>query len=88
MSATASALCYGIYAIESETARKYPALILTTLFVAYGIARYLLLVFSRDEGGEPADVLLKDPHVLGSVVLFIVAAVLAVSGVQIPLLER
>ncbi len=88
ITATAAALCYGIYAIDSSTARKYPALILTTLFVVYGVARYVLLVFSRDEGGEPADVLLKDPHILGSVLLFVAASVVAVSGVSIPLLEQ
>ncbi|MBI5706834.1 MAG: decaprenyl-phosphate phosphoribosyltransferase [Armatimonadetes bacterium] len=86
--ATASTLCYGIYAIESETARKFPALILSTLFVAYGIARYLLLVFTKEEGGEPADILLRDPHVLASVVLFVASAVFALSGVQVPLLDR
>jgi 4-hydroxybenzoate polyprenyltransferase len=86
--ATASALCYGIYAIESDTAAKYPALILTTVFVSYGIARYVFLIFTRDEGGEPADVLFGDPHILGSVVLFLITAVIAVSGVHIPLLEK
>lgn len=85
--ATASSLCYGIYAIESSTAREHPALILTTVFVVYGIARYLLLVFTKQEGGEPADILLKDRHVLVSVILFVAVALLAVSGVQIPLLD-
>lgn len=84
-SATAAALCYGIYSIESETARKYPTLAVTTLFVAYGIGRYLFLVFSRDEGSEPEAILLRDPHVLGSVLLFLFAAVAAVSGWQVPL---
>jgi 4-hydroxybenzoate polyprenyltransferase len=88
ISATASALCYGIYAIDSDTAHRFPGMILTTLFVVYGIARYVLLIFSRDEGGEPADVLFGDAHILGSVLLFIAAAVLAVSGLTLPLISR
>lgn len=83
-----SALCYGIYAIQSATAHRYPALILTTVFVVYGIARYLLLVFTKEEGGEPAEILLRDAHVLASVVLFVASALLALSGLQLPLLDR
>ncbi|MBX3117987.1 MAG: decaprenyl-phosphate phosphoribosyltransferase [Fimbriimonadaceae bacterium] len=88
MSATGAAMCYGIYSIESPTAKKYSGLVLTSFFVFYGIARYVLLVFSKDEGGEPADVLFKDPHMLGSVLLFLVSAVFAITGGQIPLIER
>ena len=88
MFATAAALCYGLYCIESTTAKKFPALILTSLFVFYGITRYVLLVFTADEGGEPADVLFRDKHIIASVVLFIAAAAFAVSGYSIPLLER
>ncbi|MFQ3586806.1 MAG: decaprenyl-phosphate phosphoribosyltransferase [Fimbriimonadaceae bacterium] len=82
-----SAMAYGLYSVESSTAQKYPGLVVTTFFVAYGISRYVLLVFSKDEGGEPADILVHDRHILTSVALFLVFAVLAVSGVKIPLIE-
>jgi 4-hydroxybenzoate polyprenyltransferase len=88
MTACAAALCYGIYALESPTARQFPALILTAPFVFYGICRYVLLVFSLDEGGEPETILFKDPHMIASLVFFIAAAMLAVSGVELPLVER
>lgn len=88
MFGTAAALCYGLYCIESSTAKKFPGIILTSLFVFYGITRYVLLVFTGDEGGEPADVLFKDKHIIASVVLFIVAAIAAVSGLPIHLLEQ
>lgn len=84
--ACASAICYGIYCLESDTARKYPGLVLTSLFVFYGIARYVLIVFSYDEGGEPETLLYKDKHILLSVVLFILTSILAISGVKVPLL--
>lgn len=88
MTATGAAICYGIYSVDSSTSQKFPAIVVTSLFVFYGIARYVLLVFNRDEGAEPADLLFKDPHLLFSVVLFMVSAILAVSGYRIPLLER
>jgi|GEM_PF-6593153 len=43
--------------------------------------------FGQDEGGEPADLLFRDPHLIGSVLLFIAAAIMAVSRVRIPFLE-
>jgi len=78
-----SILCYGIYCLESPTAKRYPGLVLTALFVAYGISRYLWLVFAQNEGEEPETLLFKDLHLLASVVLFIFAAAAAVSGWQL-----
>ena len=83
-----SAMCYGLYCLQSGTAHRFPALILTAPFVFYGICRYTLIVFSLNEGGEPADVLFKDRHIIASVVLFVAAALLAMSGLRLPLVER
>jgi 4-hydroxybenzoate polyprenyltransferase len=89
MTATGAAICYGIYAIDSSTATKHPAIIVTSLFVFYGIARYVQLTFSKGEGGEPADLLFKDIHMLASVALFLLTAVLAMTGsITIPLLAK
>ena len=82
--AGAAAMCYGIYCLESDTAKKYPGLIVTSIFVFYGIARYVLIVFSKDEGGEPETLLFRDRHLLLSVLLFIVSAVLAINGLEVP----
>ena len=86
--ACGAALCYGIYTLESSTALAHPSIILTAPFVFYGVTRYLLLVFRKDEGGEPADLLYGDLHIAGSVILFIGAAVLAMSGFRLPFLEQ
>jgi hypothetical protein len=37
--------------------------------VLYGIFRYLYLVYARGEGGNPEEILLRDPHVRASVAL-------------------
>ena len=86
MSACCSALSYGVYAIKSATARQHPALIVTALFVFYGVARYVYLVFAKDEGGEPDALLIGDAHLLISVILFVVAVALAFRGLQIPII--
>ena len=86
--ATCAALCYGVYSIESKTASLHPGIFLTTGFVWYGISRYVLLVFNMNEGSEPADILLKDKHMIFSVVGFIIASMVAISLTRIPLIER
>jgi len=88
MTATGAAICYGIYTVDSATAARYPAVVVTSLFVFFGIARYVLIVFGQDEGGEPADLLFKDRQLLACVSLFMLSAILAVSGMRIPLLEK
>ncbi len=87
MSATAAGLSYGVYAIDSKTAQRYPALVLTALPVIYGISRYILVAFTEDEGGEPESLLFSDKHILLSVLAFIALAAFAMSGTKIPFLE-
>jgi 4-hydroxybenzoate polyprenyltransferase len=85
--AASAAMSYGIYSLESPTAKLNPGLILTAPFVFYGIYRYLWLIFGKNEGGEPEMLLLKDPHIILSVVGFVAAAVVAMSGLTMPLLD-
>lgn len=87
VSAGSAAMCYGVYSIESPTAHRFPALILTSPFVFYGIYRYLYLIFERGEGGEPESLLFGDPHIWVSIVFFVVAAGVAVSGAHVPFLD-
>lgn len=82
--ASIAAMSYGVYAIESRTGRDNPALILTTPFVIYGIARYVYLTFALDEGGEPENLVFGDPHMLVAIVLFVATAFFALTGVSLP----
>ncbi|MBV6457689.1 MAG: Decaprenyl-phosphate phosphoribosyltransferase [Fimbriimonadaceae bacterium] len=88
VSAGGAAVCYAVYSVDSQTASQYPALILTSLPVVYAIARYSLLVFANEEGGEPENLLFADPHLIISILLFIALLLLATSGVEIPFLEK
>lgn len=91
MSATSAVMTYSVYSIESPTAKQFPALILTTPFVIYGIARYLVLVFADDkdsETGEPESLVLKDKHLIATFVCYSVAAFLALSKLNLPFLYK
>lgn len=80
-------MSYGIYSLESPTATKVPGLLLTVPFVLYGVAHYLLIIFTKNEGAEPADILLKDKHIIFSVIGFVLAAVIAIAGVDVPIVD-
>ncbi len=85
-SASMAGLSYGVYAIQSQNAQEHKGLILTAPFVIYGIARYLFLTFTENEGGEPENLLFSDPHILVTILLFCVAALTAISGIPLDFL--
>jgi len=73
---TASTLMsYSLYTFQGPTGNH--RLMLTIPFVLYGMFRYLYLVYMHMEGGSPEEVLLRDRHMLGTVVLC-VAIIIAV----------
>jgi 4-hydroxybenzoate polyprenyltransferase len=64
-------VAYVMYTLDSPTARQVgsDALAYSTVFVLYGVIRYLFLVH-RGVGGDPAESLLTDRGLLVSVVLW------------------
>lgn len=64
---TGTIVAYSLYTIEGNTGGH--RLVVTIPLVLYGIFRYLYLVYMRKEGGSPEEVLLRDRHMLGTVML-------------------
>lgn len=64
---TATIMSYSLYTVEGSTGNH--RLIITIPLVLYGIFRYLYLVYMKMEGGSPEEVLLRDRHMLGTVML-------------------
>lgn len=86
-SAVGAAMCYGIYSLESPTAQAHPGLVLTPLWVVYGIYRYLFVNMSVDAGGEPENLLFGDPHIRITVILFVLNVALAMGGMTVPVVD-
>lgn len=63
----ATIMAYSLYTFQGASDDQ--RLMVTIPFVLYGIFRYLYLVYVRNEGGSPEEVLLKDAHVRWSVLL-------------------
>ncbi|MBL8087029.1 MAG: UbiA prenyltransferase family protein [Chthonomonas sp.] len=87
LSATIAAISYGLYSIESETARAHPTLLMTVPVVVFTIIRYLLLAHGSEETDEPELLLFRDRQLMVSFVLFVVLAVAAMAGWRIGFLQ-
>ncbi len=78
VSAGCALVLYTLYSLTPQTAERlgtqwFPA---TVPFVVWGVFRYLFVVYRRERGGNPTDVLLRDTHLQAAVVLWVAAVLL------------
>jgi len=67
----ATIVTYAIYSFSSETAQESVGLFLTVPFVMYGLFRYLYLIYARNLGGNPEEILLTDAPLITAIVLWL-----------------
>lgn len=70
---SATVMAYSLYTIQGSTGNH--RLLVTVPCVLYGIFRYLYLVYMKKEGGSPEEVLLRDRHILATVLICVVAVI-------------
>ncbi len=65
----AAIVCYALYTVAPETVQKFEtdALIYGTVFVIYGLFRYLMLAKKPENGGNPSRMLLRDKPLTATV---------------------
>lgn len=58
----ASIVCYALYTVAPETVERFgtDSLIYGTVFVIYGMFRYMILIENPENGGNPSKLLIKD----------------------------
>jgi 4-hydroxybenzoate polyprenyltransferase len=73
---------YALYTMSPETVGKFHTrfLPLTLPFVLYGIFRYLYLLYHRELGGNPSDLLLSDRALLLNTLLWMAALIAIIYG--------
>ena len=73
---------YALYTMSPETVAKFHTrlLPLTLPFVLYGIFRYLYLLYRRELGGNPSDLLLSDRALMLNTLLWMGALVVIIYG--------
>ncbi len=69
ITAAATVISYALYTVSAETAALHGTqqLILTVPFVLYGMLRYLWRLHAQGGGGDAAQELLTDPHLMAAV---------------------
>lgn len=69
ITATAAIMSYSLYTMSAETAATHGTenLIYTIPFVAYGMFRYLFLLHSRHAGTDASREIVRDPHLVATV---------------------
>ena len=73
---------YALYTMSPDTVAKFHSRLLpiTLPFVLYGIFRYLYLLYRREMGGNPSDLLLNDRALLLNTVLWMLALLVIIYG--------
>ncbi len=73
--AASTLMAYSLYTFTAEKLPRNQLMMLTIPFVLYGMFRYLYLVYCRDQGGSPEEVLLHDRPLRLAIVLWVMTAV-------------
>ena len=68
-------MAYSLYTFSAENLPKNHGMMATIPFVMYGLFRYLYLVYRKDEGGSPDQLLFTDRPLLICIVLWALTAV-------------
>ena len=69
----ATIVVYAFYTFSPGAGERYRYLMATVPFVAYGLFRYLYLVYRHELGGSPEEILLSDRPLIVCIVLWMVA---------------
>jgi len=71
--ALAAVVAYALYTLDERTAALHATrgLVATVPLVMYGMGRYLWTLYRHGGGADPASQLWRDPHLLGSLLLWL-----------------
>jgi len=82
MTATATLIAYSIYTIWPDTVSRFgtDGLLYTIPIVVIGVTRYMFLVYRRNLGGDPSEILLTEKSLWVTVLAWFVLVALMVYG--------
>ncbi len=77
ISATGLIVCYALYTVSERTIQNFHTenLVVTIIFVVYGVFRYLYLMHNKKMGENPTDVIIKDFGMIINIICYILVVV-------------
>src|SRR3990170_3999613 len=79
MVTASTVIAYALYTFTAENLPENHAMMLTIPFVAYGIFRYLYLSLTRNQGGSPEEVLLKDVPLIVTILAWVATSMVVLT---------
>jgi 4-hydroxybenzoate polyprenyltransferase len=80
MVTASTVIAYALYTFTAENLPTNHTMMITIPFVAYGVFRYLYLSLTRNEGGSPEEVLLKDKPLLLTIIGWVVTSMVVLTA--------
>ena len=71
-SCSATLICYCLYAVQMSINLNKSYFVFSTVFVIYGLFRYLQKVFTSSDSGEPENILFKDLLFLSNALIWLI----------------
>jgi len=80
ISTALTAISYALYTMDQDVIAffKVKTLIFTVPFVLFGLFRYLFLIYCKGKGGSPVDLVIKDPGIIISVILWLLVILIMI----------
>jgi hypothetical protein len=66
-------ICYALYSVAERTVSEFGTdyFVLTTIFVVFGVFRYMYLVLKKSKGENPTEVMLSDTPMIVNTIFYI-----------------
>lgn len=80
ISAAGVIICYALYTVSERTIREFntEAMIYTTVFVVFGIFRFMYLVYKKSKGENATEIMLTDAPMIINILLYIISIIIIV----------
>lgn len=80
ISASGIIICYALYSVSDRTVNFFSTedLVFTTIFVIFGVFRYMFLVYSQSKGESTIEILITDIPTIVNTLLYILIVILII----------
>lgn len=77
ISAAGVIICYALYSVSDRTVMylKGESMVFTTIFVVFGIFRFMYLVYKKSKGENAAEIMVTDPPFVANIILYVLTSI-------------